>query len=75
MIDILKKAPLFRGISETVLEKLIDLGSVKRFKPGESTAAVSVLSGLPYPASSEVVQEGKAIRWNDHKVFWTWTSL
>jgi CRP-like cAMP-binding protein len=105
MLDILRKSSLFKGITDSVLEILIDAGSVKKFKtgeflfrqgepahtiflilagrlklvqlnekgeevilryigPGESTAAVSTLSGLPYPVTSEVVQEGKAIRWN-----------
>jgi CRP-like cAMP-binding protein len=105
MHDILKKAPLFKGISETILEDLFNAGSIKKFKPGEylfqqgesartlylvlegrlklvqinemgeevilryigpgeSTAAASVLSGLPYPATSEVVQQGQSIRWN-----------
>jgi len=50
--------------------KLVELNEngeevVLRFVgPGEITAAVSVLSNLPYPASAHVVQEGEALCWN-----------
>jgi CRP-like cAMP-binding protein len=105
MLDILKKASFFKGISEIVLEKLIAAGVVQKMKPaeflfqqgepahtiylvlegrlklvqinengeevilryvgpGESAAAGSALSGIPYPATAEVVQEGQTLHWN-----------